>query len=545
MSVPELVPARMLNEFSYCPRLFYIEWVQARFADNDFTVDGSYRHRRVDRESSEMREDAPFRATSVLLSSQRLGLVAKADLIVGEPGRAVPVDYKRGPLPDNEQQSFEPERVQLCAVGLLLREEGYTCDYGEIYYSSSRTRVRVDFSDELVKRTESLLAELRQVATRDIAPTPLIDSPKCPRCSLVGLCLPDETNALAERSSISPRRLLPSDQDRRPLYVTKHGSYLSKSGDRVVVKFDGAELASIRLRDVSQICLIGNAQISTQLMRTLFNLEIPVMWFSSGGWLSGTASGLPGKNIQLRRQQYAIAAQGGLLLARRLISGKIRNSRTMLMRNAKPRPNDTIGALADLAEQAGKVPRIDSLLGIEGTAARLYFQAFPRMLRSPDALPGGDFTFEGRNRRPPRDAVNALLSFLYSILVKDCLATTMGIGFDPYMGVLHRPQFGRPALALDLAEEFRPLISESVAITVLNNGELNPGHFIQRGRAVTLTEGGRRVVLRAYERRLSQTLRHPEFGYLVSYRRALEVQARILAAVLLGEIPEYVPLVTR
>lgn len=545
MDVPELVPARMLNEFSYCPRLFYIEWVQARFVHNEDTFDGSYRHRRVDHESSELREDAPFRATSVTLSSQSLGLVAKADLITGDGERAVPVDYKRGPVPDTEERSFEPERVQLCVVGLLLREQGYTCDYGEIYYASSRTRVRIDFTEELVARTLQLVGELADVAARDIAPPPLLDSPKCPRCSLVGLCLPDETNALAERTEVPPRRLLPSDSDAKPLYVTQHGSYLSKVGERLVVKFDGTELASVRLRDVSQVCLVGNAQVSTQLMRALFSREVPVLWFSSGGWLSGVAAGLPGKNIQLRRRQYATAAQGGLAIASRMISGKIRNSRTMLMRNARPRPDEAIKRLAVLAEQAVAVDRVESLLGVEGTAARIYFGAFARMLKSPESLPGGDFTFEGRNRRPPSDAVNALLSFLYSMLVKDCLATVASVGFDPYMGVLHRPQFGRPALALDLAEEFRPLVAESVAITLLNNGELSPKNFLQRGHAVTLTPEGRKIVLRAHERRLSQSLRHPTFGYEVSYRRALEVQARVLGAVLLGEIPRYVPLATR
>jgi CRISPR-associated protein Cas1 len=535
----------MLNEFSYCPRLFFIEWVQARFAHNDDTVDGAYRHRRVDQESGELRDEAPFRATSVTLSSQALGLIAKADLITGDGSTVVPVDYKRGPLPDNDEQSHEPERVQLCVIGLLLREEGHTCDFGEIYYASSRTRVRVDFTEELIARTKELLSQVAEIAAKDVAPPPLVDSPKCPRCSLVGLCLPDETNALAERSALPPRRLLPHDSAAKPLYVTKHGAYVSKSGDRIVVKLNGSELKSVRMRDVSQVCLVGNAQVSTQLMRTLFARDVPVMWFSTGGWLSGVATGLPGKNVQLRRRQYAIAAQGGLPVAARMIAGKIRNSRTMLMRNAKPRPDETIASLSGLAEHALVTGRIESLLGVEGTAARLYFQAFPRMLKSVDALPGGDFDFEGRNRRPPQDAVNALLSFLYSILVKDCLATVLGVGFDPYVGVLHRPQFGRPALALDLAEEFRPVVAESVAITVLNNGELTPQHFLARGKAVTLTDEGRRVVLRAHERRLSQELRHPMFGYKVSYRRTLEVQARILAAVLLDEVPVYEPLVTR
>lgn len=545
MAVPDLVPARMINEFSYCQRLFYIEWVQARFADNADTVDGSYRHRRVDRESGDIRDDGPFTASSVTLASKRLGIVARADLITGDGAVVVPVDYKRGAVPDNPEQSYEPERVQLCAIGLLLRAEGRQCDYGYVYYSSSKTRVRVDFTEDLVERTQDILRQVGEVASRDVAPPPLVDSPKCLRCSVVGLCLPDETNSLTERSALPPRRILPGDSDARPLYVTQHGSYVSKAGNRVVVKMHGEEMVSIRLRDISQICLVGNAQISTQLMRTLFARDIPVLWFSTGGWLSGAATSLPGKNVELRRRQYSIAARGGLDVAVRMIAGKIRNSRTMLMRNAKPRPTNAIDSLARLAGGALAAETTETLLGVEGTAARLYFQAFNRMLKSTDPLPGADFSFEGRNRRPPRDAVNALLSFLYAILTKDCLATAIGVGFDPYVGVLHRPQFGRPALALDLAEEFRPLVAESVTLTVLNNRELAPQHFVSRGSSVALSDEGRRVALRAHGRRMSQELRHPKFGYKISYRRALEVQARILGAVLLDEIPSYEPLVTR
>jgi CRISPR-associated protein Cas1 len=138
-----------------------------------------------------------------------------------------------------------------------------------------------------------------------------------------------------------------------------------------------------------------------------------------------------------------------------------------------------------------------------------------------------------------------VLSFLNAMLVKDCTAVLWGIGFDPFLGVLHRPQFGRPALALDLAEEFRPLIADSVVLNLVNNGEIKGHHFELRGRALALTEDGRRVVLRGYERRLAHELRHPRFGYTVSYRRTIEVQARILGAVMLEEINEYAPLVTR
>ena len=167
------------------------------------------------------------------------------------------------------------------------------------------------------------------------------------------------------------------------------------------------------------------------------------------------------------------------------------------------------------------------------------------MIRSELGLPGTTFDFNGRNRRPPRDVVNCLLSFGYALLTKDLTAITYAVGFDPYLGFYHRPRFGRPALALDLAEEFRPLIVESMVLTLINNGEIRGSAFLVRAGGVALTADGRRTVIRAYERRLDTEITHPIFGYKVSYRRVLEVQCRLLGAVLLAEIPEYSAFVTR
>ena len=155
------------------------------------------------------------------------------------------------------------------------------------------------------------------------------------------------------------------------------------------------------------------------------------------------------------------------------------------------------------------------------------------------------FEFTARNRRPPRDPVNALLSFLYAMLTKDLVVTLVGVGFDPYLGFYHQPRYGRPALALDLMEEFRPLVADSVALGLINNGELRPSDFITRVGAVALTESGRRRVLDAYERRLDLLVTHPRFGYAISYRRIFEVQVRLLARFLMGETASYPAFCTR
>ncbi len=547
-SVPDLVPARMVNEFSYCPRLFYIEWVESRFADNTDTVDGRWKHRVVDTEggAAPLPGEGELKvARSVMLSSPELGLVGKADLIEGVGDAVVPVDYKRGSPPDTPDGAWEPERVQLCVLGLLLRDAGYRCDEGVLYFVESKQRVTVVFDDELIARTQELIGDLRRVAASSTAPPPLLDSPKCPRCSLVTLCLPDETNALAARSNREPRRLIARHADPRPLYVTEQGAWVGKSKGRIEITKHKELLHSVRFIDVSQICVFGNVQVSTQLLRQLFAEEIPVCWFSYGGWFSGIAEGLPSKHVELRRRQAIRATDGSIEIARRMIQGKIRNSRTLLRRNAKEKTERAIEQLKVMAESAATATSIDSLLGIEGAAARVYFQSFSLMIREDKRLPGQPFNFELRNRRPPKDAVNCLLSYVYGLLAKDCTATLFTVGLDPYLGLLHRSRFGRPALALDLAEEFRPIIAESVVINLINNGEVKPNDFIVRAGGVALTADGRKAVLGSYERRLEAELTHPLFGYKASYRRTLEIQARLLGAHLLGETPEYTPIVTR
>lgn len=541
--LPDLVPARMVNEFVYCPRLFFLEWVQSRFADNDDTVDGRFQHRRVDREGGNPRDDAPFKARSVMVSSDQLGLIARIDLLESDGVKVQPVDYKRGRAPANVRRAWDPERVQLCVQGLILRENGYDCDGGVLYFAESRERVDVPFEDSLIAQTLEAVLGLREVAAKDLPPPPLVDSPKCPRCSLVGLCLPDETNLLAERTRQSPRRLVPSAQSASPLYVTEQGVYLGHKESRVTVSRHRTVLAATRLLDVSQVNVYGNVQVTTQLLSKLFAREIPICWFSHGGWFRGMAQGLPSKHVELRRRQVARGAQGGLLIARAMVEGKIRNSRTLLRRNARESSDDEVRQLATIATSASHAKTIAELLGLEGAAARLYFGAFDRMLKKD--LPGGSFDFTKRERRPPPDPVNALLSFAYALLAKELTITVWAVGFDPYIGFYHQPRFGRPALALDLMEEFRPLVAESIVVQVINNGEIRPADFIVRAGGVALSRRGRGAVIDAFERRLATEVRHPTFGYRITYRRVLEVQARILGAHLMDEIPAYVAFKTR
>lgn len=545
-ALPELVPARMLNEYVYCPRLFFLEWVDQLWASNADVAEGQRRHRRVDTGggAAPLPDEGELKvARSVELASHELGISARLDLVEGVDGGVVPVDTKKG-RPNRDGMAWEPDAVQVCAQVLLLREQGYLCDHGMIYYAQTRQRVVVEPTEELVARTLAVVKQAREAAVRLQPPPPLRSSPKCPRCSLVGICLPDETNVLSRRQDGRPRRLIAADPDAQPVYVTEQGTVVGLDGGRLTVSKRGEELASARLIDVLHVCAYGNVQVTAQALRTLFDRDVDVFHFSYGGWLLGLSTGLPSKNVMLRMRQLGAAARGELDHPRRMIAGKIRNCRVLLRRNGGEAVARTVGQLGDLAGGAEVAESVAELLGTEGVAARLYFDVLPQLLPRAADLPGPAFTGL-RNRRPPTDAVNCLLSFCYGLLAKELMAACLAVGFDPYIGLYHRPRFGRPALVLDLAEEFRPLLADSVVLTLVNNREVVASDFLVRAGAVTLTADGRRTVIRAWERRMATQLRHPLFGYQVSYRRALELQARILAACLIGELPQYEPLVTR
>jgi CRISPR-associated protein Cas1 len=279
----------------------------------------------------------------------------------------------------------------------------------------------------------------------------------------------------------------------------------------------------------------------------LCSAEIPVCYFSQGGWFYGITSGLTTKNVFLRQSQFRLATEEwfALRLAKKLVGGKIRNQRVMLMRNHEEPPKLVLEQMREMADRAEAANCLEELLGIEGNGARLYFGDFHGMIKRESETADFSFDFASRNRRPPKDPVNALLSLAYSLLSKDLTVACAAVGFDPMMGFYHQPRFGRPALALDLMEPFRPLIAESAVLNAINTRMVSSKDFVRAGRAVALSPSGRRGFFQAYEARMDTLVTHPVFGYRVSYRRLLEVQARLLAKVLEGELNEYLVFTTR
>jgi len=569
----ELLPVRMLSQFSYCPRLFYLMYVDRLWADNEYTVEGRHVHRRVDRAidgvlgkleedsgseaeksgcstlQEEQEDAAPDIGRSVSLSSSELGLTGKLDLVAVEGEEAVPVETKRGKVPANEERSYEPERVQVMAQALLLRDAGYQVSKGVIYYAGSRTRVDILLDDALERRTLELLDQAKQVASQTRLPRPLEDSPKCHGCSLSGICLPDETRALTDPEPTADereiRRLYPARIDAQPLYIEEQGATVGKEGSALIIRKQGEKLGRVRLKDLDQLILCGRVGITSPAVQVCAEAGIPIVYMSSGHWFYGVTTGITLRNAFDRAAQFRIAddTSACLEISRAFVEAKCANQRTMIRRNGEGSRAQVLRRMKQLTSRLELAQDVDTLRGVEGSVARLYFGSFSSMLKPPsDSL---DFDMEGRNRRPPEDPVNTLLSFAYAMLTKECTVALLGAGLDPFWGVFHAPRHGRPALALDLMEEFRPILADSAVITAINTGAIRRRDFVIGKTGCALKQPGKKRFIKVYVARMSQLVTHPLFGYRCTWRQIIRVQARLLARRFRGDLPKYQGMTTR
>ncbi len=358
------------------------------------------------------------------------------------------------------------------------------------------------------------------------------------------VCLPDEIHALSG-SSLAPRSIAVPADEALPLVVQSQHARIGKEGETLKITDDEQGETRVRFIDISDVALFGNVSITTPAISALLEREIPVTFHSHGGWFRGVAHGVGHRNVEVRTAQYRMSFDevSCLRFARELVAAKITNQRTILRRNWRGEPEARQAVLDRLRaarRSAGKAGTLTELLGMEGDAAATYFRAFSGLLKQPDT--DGElapFRFEVRNRRPPTDPVNAMLSFAYAMLTRHLTIAVASVGLDPYRGFYHAPRYGRPALALDIMEPFRSLIADSVVLSAINTGEVGPNDFVVAVTGTALTQAGRRRFVEAFERRLSQETTHPVFGYQVSMRRMLLVQTRLLSRFLLGELPSY------
>ncbi len=345
------------------------------------------------------------------------------------------------------------------------------------------------------------------------------------------------------------------------LYLTEQRSLVKKDGDTLVVhipedKEKGLEARKVRvpLMKVDQVVVYGDSTLTSPALAALLTQRIEVCFLTIYGGFLGRLAPEFSKNSLIRLEQHRAHHDPAraLTLAKACVSGKLGNMRTILMRaNRKlndPALDTAATSIKAALDQVAAVrptgapppdprhPQADTpqgrLLGLEGAASANYFGVFDKLLAE-------GWAFERRARRPPTDPVNALLSYAYTLLMHQVMAAIGLVGLDPYVGFLHSSQYGKPALALDVMEEFRPVIADSVVLTLINNAMLKPADFVEELGAFRLTDPARRVFLTKFEERLNTEVQHPTFKYKASYRRCLELQVRLVAKWLTGEIPAY------
>lgn len=429
------------------------------------------------------------------------------------------------------------------AYAWLAEQNGMHVSSGFVFYAETRSFARVDLENK-----ESILRSTVDEVRATVAgpmPSPLENDNRCLFCSLYPVCMPDESliwkRQGAKRTAARPP--LPDDDPGEVLIVQNPRAWLSKKGDTVSVSVVSRQVSVHPLHALRSIFLYGPAQISTQLLYSCLSLGIQVSFFSPAGKFLGRLDGLTVSGLDSRSGQYRMAAHEAMSvkIAHAMIRAKISSQRTLLMRNMKEKDKTLFSALADLKKETGRCRTRTALMGVEGKAAAIYFDAFPFMLDEAYFANG----FKGRNRRPPRDPVNAMLSLGYSVLSSEIAGGCASVGLDSACGLLHAPRFGRPALALDIMEEFRPLIVDSVVISLVNKGAVSADDFLFSSQGCALKKSAHQAFWNTYAKRMAEELIHPVFRYRMSYRRLLEVQVRQIWRIFRGDQAVYHPIVTR
>ncbi len=361
----------------------------------------------------------------------------------------------------------------------------------------------------------------------------------CTRCSLAPVCLPEEAR-LAHNKEWQPMRLFPKDDERQVIHVLEPGTAVGRTGEQLKLTRRGQRPETLPVQQVGQLVLHSFSQISTQALHFCVNQGIGVHFVSGGGRYIGSFDTRQG-SIQRRIRQYAALSNPDfcLELARKLVTCRAQGQRKFLMRGTRgtkvvsAKLESAIDQMKTVLKQVPKAQSLDSLLGFEGNLAALYFGALPCLI-APGIPP--ELRFDHRNRRPPKDRFNALLSFGYALLIKDVMNAILTVGLEPALGFYHQPRSQAAPLALDLLEVFRVPLVDMPVMASINKGQWDvQADFEIRGVQVWLSDAGRRKLVSLYERRKEESWKHPVTGYSLTYRRLLELEVRLLEKEWMGE----------
>ena len=489
-----------LHALAYCERLFYLEEVEEIRVANAAVYAGRRLHEELTADEGE--------TVSLVLESETLGICGKVDCLRRRDGQLIPYEHKRGHSAkgDGGPQAWPSDRLQVCAYTLLLEEHtGTSIEEARIRYHATNTTVRIPVDEkarEDVRKAVARAQELNQSVERP----PVAENHRlCLHCSLAPVCLPEEQR-LAKDEDWKPVRLFPQDRERQTVHVTMHGARIGKSGETLTVTDTDGQKQVFPVREVGEIVIHGYAQISTQAIHLCASQEVGVHWFTRGGhYVSGLVTSV--SPVQRRIRQFEALRDPGLIfrLTRRLVVARISIQLGFLLRASRAKDRKALGieeavrGLRNALRVASRAKGIDALRGHEGDAGRHYFSGLPGLLR--DDL-DEKLCLNGRNRRPPRDRVNALLSFGYALLYRDVLQAIIAVGLEPAFGFFHRPRTAAHPLVLDLMELFRVQLWDMPLIASVNRLQWDVNKdFTQGGKQIWLSDSGRKKAIEVYERR--------------------------------------------
>ena len=517
----DLLPVSLVAHYLFCPRRAWLE-ASGESVDSYQMEVGTSRHRRVD----DPKGARTMESTSVNFEAPLLGVTGRCDVLkAGAHGLDV-VEFKATPV-RRRAEVTEANRIQVALQALALEEMGHSVNSAAVYFPDHEQTIQVPLTNDLREQARAAVLATRQAVGRLRAPGPRSEIESCQFCSHMGVCLPQRAPGLPSVRA--------SDPDGEILHVTTPGARLQMSAGRIQVVKGDERLASLPVERIVGLVVHGNVDVSSSTVRELLFRRRTIVWCTSRGGVMGWATPSRAPNGAARIEQGRRSATGDLLLARAMVAAKISNQRVLLRRNGSA-PTVTLDQLAALAREAARCSDLQELFGVEGKSAKLYFSEFATMLNKESLR---DY-WDGRTGRGAGDPVNSSLNFVYALLMADCVRAIAACGLDPHAGFLHSPSRNKPAFALDLMEEFRAPVADSALIRAINNGELRESMFMTRLGAARLTDAGRQALIRAYEERCRTQIKHPVLGYAVSWRRAMEVQSRMVLAVLEGSRPNYV-----
>lgn len=536
-----LISVAALHALAYCERLFYLEEVERLRLADAAVYAGRRLHVELAQEDGDSVERLEF-------ESGQLGIRGAVDVLRTRGGELIPYEHKRGRSAGSPgaREAWRSDRIQVAAYALLAEEShGRTIQEGRVRYHADNVTVRVPIDRDLRDQVRATIERARVLQSAIDRP-PVTDNDRlCKRCSLAPVCLPEEarlgTAGADDKSDDSGLlRLLPPHPDGQTVHVLENGATVGRSGHQLVVR--GREEADVQLPivEVGQVVIHGYAQITAQALRMCAERGVGVHWMTFGGNLVGSlAPSAPSAQRHLRQFRALSDDERALGLARRLVIAKLETQLRYVLRSTRSgegRSEDAERAcdrIRDALRRAAHADAAESLLGYEGTGAAAYFEVLPLLLSSEL---GERFRFDGRNRQPPRDRVNAILSFAYGMLYREVLQAIISVGLHPGVGFYHRPRSAAHPLALDVMELFRVPIVDMAVIPAINRRTFDTDEdFRELPGRVLLSDAGRRKVVEVIERRKADTWRHSVVGYSLSYARLIELEVRLLEKEWMGE----------